>query len=870
MLTTQKLDASGVRTNPEARYTLAASDDAVGDGDSMPSVVKLIQKMADDARAMIGAHQAILRIALDDAWSQVLSAVSFSDKYSIWKTHDVPTDGFGLEALLCPVVRPMRLTHAELLAHPVWKGVAAVPKNRPPLRGWLAVPLVNRLGRNFGMIELTDKDNGDFDADDELQMIQIARITSLAVEDAWQDQSAPEAKRVPMKRFPLSNLQAELGKALAKEGDLRKTLQASADAIARHSEVALTRIWVFQGGVMKLYASAGLLVFQDDARARVPVGQFSIGHIARTRLSLLTNSIVQHPHIHDKEWSRREGMTAFAGCPLLVNNELEGVIAMFDNKPITALTFDALTTAARDIALAVKRYGVDDEDDLLAAPLGAALERAEHAVIVSTLDGTITDWNSGAEKFFGHRRDEALGQALDILIAPDRADEHRDIMKSVGHGVQVARPETVRIHKTGRSVDVRLTVSALRDSIGTPIGAITVAHDLAEIKQLEQQYCLAQKMEIFGQLAGGVAHDFNNLLTVILGYSEIVISRLTPNDSVRDLMGEIHKAGERAETLTRQLLAFSRKKVLEPKVLDLNAVVSDTEKMLRRLIGEDILMTTIFAPNLKPVKVDPGQMQQVILNLAVNARDAMPRGGRLTIETANVTFDEGYILTHPHVVPGKYILFAMSDTGVGMNPATQARIFEPLFTTKGPGKGTGLGLATVHTIVKQYGGHIEVFSEVGYGSTFKVYLPQAEEPVSLSNSHPNLGAAPRGSETILLVEDERSVRSLAQHVLSLNGYKVLEATNGEEAIRLADRYAGPIHLLVSDVVMPHLGGVALAERLLAVKPQLKVLFLSGYTNDALNRHGVLDTDYAFLQKPFSTSALAQKVRDVLDEPVQRR
>ncbi|MBI1830918.1 MAG: response regulator [Planctomycetes bacterium] len=417
-------------------------------------------------------------------------------------------------------------------------------------------------------------------------------------------------------------------------------------------------------------------------------------------------------------------------------------------------------------------------------------------------------------------------------------------------------------------MDIHLTTAPWRDSDGAIVGAITAAHDLAELKRLQRQYLLSQKMEVFGRLAGGVAHDFNNLLTVILGYSEILVRRMPGDDPLRELLNEIHKAGEKASSLTRQLLAFSRNKALEPKVLDLNVVVSDTEKMLRRLIGEDILMTTIFATKLNPVKVDPGQMQQVILNLAVNARDAMPRGGRLTIETANVVLDAEYAKHHPHVLPGNYVLMAMTDTGIGMSPAILAHIFEPHFTTKGPGKGTGLGLATVNTIVKHHGGHIDVDSEIGRGASFKIYLPQAGHASVPHASDAKLRIIPRGQETILLVEDEDSVRALARHVLELNGYNVLEAVNGDDAIVLAERHPGPIHLLLSDVVLPTRGGRALADHLLGILPNLRLLFLSGYTSDAVLRHGIADSDFAFLQKPFGAAALAQKVREVLDQPTK--
>ena len=713
------------------------------------------------------------------------------------------------------------------------------------------------------------KNVGDFSRTDESHLIRIAKIASVAMDNAWGYQPGREAERTamptPTPTPSVTELRREIARALGADLGARQSLQACAEAIVLNADVALARIWVLDGSVLELQASAGLLMHPDDARARVPVGQFSVGHIAQTRRPFLTNSILDHPHIHDKEWSRREGLTSFAGCPLLVDNELEGVIAMLDNKPISAEAFAALTAAAHEIAVSVRRQRVVSGRETICDDPVDASHRSEHAVILTSLDGVITDWNSGAEEYFGYRRHEALGQPLAILVPAGCDNDYREIMHQVARGTPVFRGETVRRHKGGRVVEVRLTVFPLRDPLGVPIGAITVAHDVADVKQLEKKYRLAQKMESFGQLAGGVAHDFNNLLTVILGYSEIVLSRLAGGDPASELVAEIHKAGLRAETLTRQLLSFSRKEVLESKVLDINAVVSDTEKMLRRLIGEDILMTTIFATTPGPARIDAGQLQQVILNLAINARDAMPRGGRLTIETNNVTFDEATTQLHPHVQAGDYVMLAVSDTGIGMSAATQARIFEPLFTTKGPGKGTGLGLTTVQNIVDQYGGHIEVHSELGHGSTFKVFVPRVHEPISLKISNTRLRIIPRGNETVLLVEDEDTVRALAKNVLEACGYNVLEAANGQDALALAERHEGPIQLLVSDVVMPHLGGRNLADRLLALRPKAKVLFLSGYTNDAVLRHGVVEPEFAFLQKPFSTGALAQKVREVLDQ-----
>jgi PAS domain S-box-containing protein len=397
------------------------------------------------------------------------------------------------------------------------------------------------------------------------------------------------------------------------------------------------------------------------------------------------------------------------------------------------------------------------------------------------------------------------------------------------------------------------------------VGAVVTFLDLSQQKKLEEQLRQAQKMDAFGQLAGGVAHDFNNLLTVISGYSELLLQSAPPDDPSRELLEEIRKAGERAGSLTRQLLAFSRKQVLAPKVLDVNDVVRDTEKMLHRVIGEDIRLTATLHPQLGSVTADQGQLEQIILNLAVNARDAMPQGGRLTIETSNVVFDQDYAMFHADVRPGSYVMLAVTDTGIGMTGEVRRRVFEPFFTTKGTGKGTGLGLAVVHGIVKQSDGTIEVYSEPGRGTSFKIYLPRVEQAATSGKSRADLGPPPRGTETLLLVEDEDAVRALARFTLQQCGYTVLEASHGEEAISVATKHREKIHMLVTDVVMPGLGGRVLAEQLLGLHPEMKVLYLSGYTDDAIVRHGILHEQVNFLQKPFSPNALAHQVREVLAE-----
>jgi PAS domain S-box-containing protein len=497
--------------------------------------------------------------------------------------------------------------------------------------------------------------------------------------------------------------------------------------------------------------------------------------------------------------------------------------------------------------------------------LAAIIDYADDAIVTKAPDGTVISWNYGAERLYGYTAEEMIGQPVARLYPPERLLHGREVMKQVRRGERVGSFETVRQRKDGSLIDVAVSLAPIVSRFGQITGASSIAHDITKVKRLEEQYRQAQKMEAIGTLASGAAHDFNNLLTIINGYADVLISHLKPDDPMRESLAEIHKVVERAGTLTRQLLAFSRQQVPESRVLDLNSVVADTEKMLRRLIGEDILLTAVLDPSLRSVKADPGQLQQVLVNLSVNARDAMPQGGRLTIETCSVALDEAYSEIHPDVQPGEYVMLAVSDTGSGMDPHTKARIFEPFFTTKGPGKGTGLGLAVVHGIVKQSGGHVEVYSEVDKGTTFKVYLPAVKDGLPAGSSFHGLHTMPKGNETVLLAEDEDAVRTLACHVLRSCGYVVLEASDGQEALRVAQKHKGPINLLLSDVIMPHLSGRQLVERMAAVKPVMKLLFFSGYTDDAMVRHGVLDTDYAFLNKPFTPAALAQKVRDVLDE-----
>ena len=490
-------------------------------------------------------------------------------------------------------------------------------------------------------------------------------------------------------------------------------------------------------------------------------------------------------------------------------------------------------------------------------------ENVADLIAVLDLDGKRV-YNSPSYKGILGDPEAVRGTVSFNEIHPDDRDRIKQIFQETVRSGVGQRAEFRFLLKDGSVRFIESQGSVIRDAKGEVAKVIVVSRDVTERRNLEQQFLQAQKMEAIGQLAGGVAHDFNNLLTIVTGYGELLLERLRPEDPLAGYVAEIQKAGNRAATLTRQLLAFSRQQVLVPQVLDLNAVIRDTEKMLKRLIGDDIDLTTHLDPKLGRVKAGHGHIEQVIMNLIVNARDAMPRGGKLTIETANVDLDQSYARAHLAVVPGPYTMLAVSDTGCGIDAETQSRIFEPFFTTKEKGKGTGLGLSTVYGIVKQNGGNICIYSELGHGTTFKIYFPRVGESVETAKPTAALATALQGSETILLVEDEAAVRSLVRKVLQSNGYTVLEASRGDEAVEISQRHSGPIHLLVTDVVMLGMGGRELAERLESIHPEAKVLFMSGYTDDAILRHGVLEAGTAFLQKPFTPEALAVKVRNTLN------
>jgi PAS domain S-box-containing protein len=475
-------------------------------------------------------------------------------------------------------------------------------------------------------------------------------------------------------------------------------------------------------------------------------------------------------------------------------------------------------------------------------------------------------WSREIFRIFGVREESFAGTVEGFLslvhpedrkLVQDSVDEALTQDKAYSLTHRIVRPD-------GTHRYVHEQAEVFFDSSHKPARMVGTVQDVTEQRSLEAQFQQSQKMEAIGQLAGGVAHDFNNLLTIISGYSQLLVEETQSGNPANGHAREILKAADRAATLTRQLLTFSRRQVLSTQVLDLNVVLGNVDKMLRRLIGEDIDLLTHLEVNLGKVRADPGQVEQIIMNLAVNARDAMPKGGKLTLETANVDLDQAYTNIHFPVKPGPYVMLAVTDTGVGMDATTQAHMFEPFFTTKGQGKGTGLGLATVYGIVKQSSGNIWVYSEVGRGTVFKVYIPRVDDALTQAETPKGAAVARRATETILVVEDEVAVRSLVRGVLSSCGYTVLEASQGDEALTLCDQHKGEIHLVVTDVVMPQMSGRELVARLATMHPSIKVLFMSGYTNEGIVHHGALEKGKAFLQKPFTPAALLGKIRDVLE------
>jgi two-component system, cell cycle sensor histidine kinase and response regulator CckA len=557
---------------------------------------------------------------------------------------------------------------------------------------------------------------------------------------------------------------------------------------------------------------------------------------------------------------------SWLGVPLRTPGAKVGVLVVQDYERENAYTqrdLEFLDSVGGQIALAIERKRAEEAKRENEARLRVLIDQLP--AVLWTVDKNLrfTSILGAGLARLGLRQNQLVGTSLsDYFESPDRtfppiAATYRAIS---------GEPRTFSLEWKDGSYACH--IEPLRGAAGEVQGAICMALDITDRKQLEEQFRQAQKMEAVGRLAGGIAHDFNNLLMVIQGYADLLAERLPADNSLHRNAQQIQTAAQRASALTRQLLAFSRKQIMEPTVLSVHAVVGDMEKMLRRLIGEDIDLVTSTTPDLWLVKADRGQIEQAIMNLAVNARDAMPNGGRLTIETGNVELDAA--TSHPTIAlaPGKYVVLSVTDNGCGMDEKTKAHIFEPFFTTKEKGKGTGLGLATVYGVVKQSGGYVWVYSEPGHGTTFKIYLPKIEDETGAPN-HSGLAdsqSMPRGSGVVLLVEDEKGVRDLTREYLEMSGYKVLVAENGQTALELSALHAGPIDLLITDVVMPGINGKELADRVITIRPGIKVLYMTGYTDQAIVHRGTLAAGAVLLQKPFTLATLASKLRDIFSVP----
>ena len=588
--------------------------------------------------------------------------------------------------------------------------------------------------------------------------------------------------------------------------------------------------------------------------------------LLRTGESLLATPEVLQA-MEDRGEVARNGSRSldWLGVPLKVGNHTFGALVVqtySKNIRYGQQDKEILTFVARQLASAVEIKRNEQALRRSEARYRSLVQSSVYGIYRSSLEGRFLDVNPALITMLGYSSAEEV-----LLLDPEKdvfeqPEEQARLIEEFRHAGRMDGFEVKWKRKDGRPITVRISGRAV-SSADEPADVLeAIAEDVTERRVLEDQFRQAQKMEAVGRLAGGVAHDFNNLLMVISGYTEVILTKLEPNHPLQEKARSIQQAADRATTLTRQLLAFSRKQLLELKVVDVNAIVEDMERLLRPLIGETVELATNLTPEAGHIRADAGQLEQVLMNLVVNAKDAMPSGGKLTIQTQNVVVDENHHRGQTFVRPGQYVTLSVSDTGTGMDKETQSRIFEPFFTTKEKGKGTGLGLSTVYGIVKQSGGYVMVQSEKGHGTTFNIYLPRVEASTDI-HAAPVLRAAEGGSETVLLVEDEESVRQLVRETLTVKGYRVIEAENGEAGLAAAARHGGKIDLVITDVVMPGMGGREMVKHMTDTRPETKVLYLSGYTEDAILSEGTIESGTAFLQKPFTLQNLSRKVREVL-------
>ena len=671
-----------------------------------------------------------------------------------------------------------------------------------------------------------------------------------AVRQALEQRQFIEAQRrseqVLLERTRLTMLAAEVSLALSSAGTLPDVLLQCAQSLVNLASLTRVRVWTVNSDQrLSLQASAGDCASSAPDAAQSDVEYKAIIHQIADYQS---TEIVARKQDND---SIRSALS----LPLMIENRMVGAVEVFSDHQLTPATLSTLSSVANQLAAGIERKRTEERLRFTQF----TLDHIATPVLWADGEGQLFNVNNAVCRLSGYAHDELVSLAISDLIPPNSRESWPALWNEVRERGAWATESEFRT-KSGAQIPIQVNFNLL--IVDGRECCCTFLQDITERKHLEDQFRQAQKMEAVGRLAGGIAHDFNNLLTIILGYCEVVRESLRGGDPIKDSVEQIFIAGNRAARLTRQLLAFSRKQVLAPTILDVNALLHDMEKMLGRLIGEDIELQFHLGSNLWKTRVDPGQVEQIIMNLVVNARDAMPQGGRLVVSTSNTEINALPAAARAEVHPREYVVIQVADTGCGMDEATLARIFEPFFSTKGE-QGTGLGLATVYGIVQQSNGHIDVRSSPGGGTTFSIFLPRSAEVERADAKSREHTERAQASGTILLVEDEDGVRMLAKHSLERQGFRVLESRNGNDALLLCEQYQGPIDLLLTDVVMPNMSGRELSERLHQLRPMLNVLYMSGYMDDAIVQHGLLHAQVPFLQKPFTPETLIRKIREVL-------
>ena len=662
---------------------------------------------------------------------------------------------------------------------------------------------------------------------------------------------------------------ARLSGLIASSLDLDQVLSEIARAAAQLMEAPAVGLWVADEAARTLEPRG---VLRRAVRRHVSAASHHVrGGAARLGRApprgLVVPDVFADGRILAVDWFRQHGLRSAYIVPIVHQDALLGVLALNGRAPFDLDPEDRelLESFVGQAALAIRNARLYEEARGARDFLRSIAEHSPAGIVTTDVHGRITYFSPRSEELLGYRPDEVLGRPVAELQRGGR-DAARALMRRLRVEDRIREHEAEILARDGRWVECRFSLALLRDSAGSTIGTLAILEDTTERKRLEAQLRQAQKMEAVGRLAGGIAHDFNNLLAVIMGHSDLIRSVLRKGDGLAHDVEQIRRASERAASLTRQLLAFSRRQFLQPQVIDVSTLVGNLATMLHRLIGEDVQLELRLDAEAGRVSADPGQLEQVVMNLTVNARDAMPQGGRLILETAPATLDQAFVAAHPGSIAGAHVRLSIHDTGCGMGPDVLSHLFEPFFTTKEPGRGTGLGLSTVYGIVKQHRGYIGVTSAPGRGSSFEVYLPRIEARPTSGRSATRERPRPGGRETVLFVEDEVALRDLMHRVLAKGGYTVLAAGDGVEALALAEAHPGPIDVVVTDVIMPRMSGPDLAVRLRARDPGIRLLYVSGYTADQLRSQTDLGEDATLLPKPFTSDGLLRKVREVLDRP----